>query len=262
MTWQQTESALARQSIRLSTLGLLAAVVLSACSFIPEYQRPALPTAPAYPGTATQPQEAAPPLAQWPAFFGDPELRRLIERSLVNNRDLRIAVQRVAQARAAYGIQRSEQFPSVDLRAGGIHLDLPDDLALTRRNPFTAYNVNLGLSWELDLWGRVRSLKEAALQSYLATDDARRAITLSLMAQVANAYLNARELDERIARTRVAGEDDRAVGRVEAEGESRPYRRVIDERCRDLHVVVGHDDAVVANLMNVHERHERHASFV
>lgn len=178
-----------------------AACVLVACaSMAPPYESPALPVAASYAGPAAQkPGQTA--AIGWREYFTDPDLQALIATALEQNRDLRIAVLRVEEARAAYGIQRAAQFPTINAQAGMDRSRTPADLSITRKPLLTSqYQVALGLaSWELDFWGRIRSLKDAALEIYLASDEARRAVSIALIAQVANGYLGVRELDERIA---------------------------------------------------------------
>jgi multidrug efflux system outer membrane protein len=176
--------------------------VLVGCSLAPSYKQPALPTATLYPGVngaATQDAPAADRLG-WRNFFTDIRLQELIAQALENNRDLRIAMQRVEEARARYGIVRAEQFPSISADAVGERSRVPGDLSLTGQAMTSEqYQATLNLSaWELDFWGRVRNLSAAALESYLATDEASRAVAISLVAEVANTYLLERELDELI----------------------------------------------------------------
>lgn len=175
----------------------------------PPYAPPPLPVAAQYP-------EGDPAGAQavdiaWQSYFADARLQAMIAQALASNRDIRIAALRVEEARAAYGIQRAGQFPTVALGAEGSRTRVPGDLSLTGR-PMTSaqYQVGLNVSaWELDFWGRVRSLKDSALQTLLASDEARRAVGVALVAQVANGYLGLRELDERVALAR-ATVDSRA----------------------------------------------------
>lgn len=137
----------------------------------------------------------------WRDYFADESLRALIEQALENNRDLRSAVFRVAEARAIHGIQRADQFPTIGVGADAVRARTPGDLNLTGKAQIgSQYQVGLSsTSWEIDFWGRVRNLKEAALESYLATDSARRAVTVGLIAKVADSYLRLRELEERVA---------------------------------------------------------------
>ncbi|MBB3212181.1 multidrug efflux system outer membrane protein [Herbaspirillum sp. Sphag1AN] len=179
-------------------------LLLTACqSMAPAYQRPAAPVAAQYPGQgATQEgSAAATALPAWPDYFRDPQLQQLIRQALTNNRDLRVAVLHVAEARAAYGISRADLFPTIGAQASDDRSRTPADLSLTTKPLLgSAYQVGLGLSsWEIDFWGRVRSLSDVALATYLATDAASRATRLSLITQVAEAYLELAETDERIA---------------------------------------------------------------
>lgn len=184
---------------------MLALLMAAGCvSMAPPYSRPALPVPAAYDAPAAGPAELAASHISWRTYFSDPALQALIDTALANNRDLRTALARVQEARALYGIQRADQFPTVGVQADGSRARVPHDLNLTGQPQISSqYQVGLGLaSWELDFWGRVRSLKDAALQNYLATDAAAQATTLSLITQVADSYLTLRELDERLELTR------------------------------------------------------------
>ena len=204
-----TESARAPAAI----WALLPLLLAGCMSLEPPYTRPALPVpaayadvAPAATGNPAALSEPAPSAAQiqWQRYFADPVLHDLINTALANNRDLRTALLRVEEARALYGIQRADQFPTLGIAADGSRARVPGDLNLTGQPQTSSqYQVGLGMAtWELDFWGRVRSLKDAALQTYLASDAAAQAATLSLVSQVANSYLTLRELDERLALTR------------------------------------------------------------
>ena len=136
----------------------------------------------------------------WQSYFPDPQLQKLIESALQNNRDLRLAALRVAEARAAYGIQRADRLPTVAVGGQAARSRVPGDLNITGRpvtgNQFDAY---VGMSsWEIDLWGRVASLEEAALQSYFSSEAAERAMRLALISEVATAYIGLQILDARI----------------------------------------------------------------
>ncbi len=123
----------------------------------------------------------------WREFFVDPQLRQLIETALANNRDLRVAVLNIERYRAQYQIQRAAQLPQLDGNAAASRQRLPEELSGTgSAMTVDQYSVGLGVSsYELDLFGRVRSLKEAALEQYLATREARRTVQISLIASVA-----------------------------------------------------------------------------
>ena len=189
---------------------LAATLALAGCaSMAPPYAPPPLPVAAQYPETDPAGAHAAD--IAWQAYFADARLQALIAQALAGNRDIRIAALRVEEARAAYGIQRAEQFPTIALGASGSRARVPGDLSVTGR-PMTSAQYQTGLNvsaWELDFWGRVRSLKDSALQTLLASDEARRAVGVALVAQVANGYLGLRELDERVALAR-ATVDSRA----------------------------------------------------
>lgn len=173
--------------------------LLSACDTLaPQYMRPPLPVATHYSMPAEPADASAPP--EWRAYFSAPALQALIAQALDNNRDLRVAALRVEQARASYGITRGGALPALALQASGERQRVPADLNLTRHPLVSAdYAAVLGAQWEPDFWGRLASLNESARQDYLATDAARRAVTLGLIGQVAEAYYEVRELDQRIA---------------------------------------------------------------
>lgn len=173
----------------------VAAALLSGCSLIPDYQQPAAPVAAQYPqGTAYAPADAAQVAAAeqgWREFFRDPALQRLIEQALQNNRDLRVAALNVDAYAAQFRIQRADLLPAVSADAAGTRQRNPADLSTSGRAGISStYAATLGISaYELDLFGRVRSLSEQALESYLSTEEARRSTQISLVASVANAYL-------------------------------------------------------------------------
>ena len=177
-----------------------ATLVLTGCaSMAPPFETPALPVPAHYatPGTDTGTPAAT---TGWRDYFTDPRLQTLIAQALANNRDLRVTALRVQEARAAYGIQRADMLPTLGAQAGMDRSRVPADLNLTRQPLLgSQYQAGVGLaSWEIDFWGRVRSLNDAALQNYLASDAARRAVTLGLIAQVAQSELALRELEERL----------------------------------------------------------------
>ncbi|MCX5591172.1 efflux transporter outer membrane subunit [Alcaligenes endophyticus] len=158
-----------------------------------------LPVANHYPGQ-TASQDNAALNSDWRVHFTDPQLQQLISIALENNRDLQTAVLRVEEAQAIYGIQRSDQWPSLGIGAEAGRAKVPGDLNMSGQSMVSGkYEAYAGMStWEVDLWGRVRSLKEAALQQYLATDSARRAVQISLISGVVNTWLSLSELNERL----------------------------------------------------------------
>ena len=183
--------------MRQSLLSLaVATALLSGCSLIPDYQRPDAPVAADWPqgeayGEAAREGSTAAADLQWQAFFHDPALRQLVQTALENNRDLRVAVLNIEAYRALYRVQRSEQFPSITADGSGTRQRLPGDLSSTGTATTSGqYSATLGVSaWELDFFGRLRSLSDQALQEYLATEQAARSTQISLVANVATAYL-------------------------------------------------------------------------
>ncbi|WP_405123625.1 AdeC/AdeK/OprM family multidrug efflux complex outer membrane factor [Pseudomonas sp. M20] len=179
-----------------SLIGLaISAAVLSGCSLVPEYQRPQAPVAAQYPqGSAYQATFAADQAAVeqgWREFFHDPALQRLIQTALINNRDLKVAALNIGAYRAQYRIQRADLFPAIDANASGVRQRLPSAQAQPGQASISSqYDVNLGMSsYELDLFGRIASLSQQALENYLSTAQARRSTQISIVASVANAYL-------------------------------------------------------------------------
>lgn len=171
------------------------AFVLSGCSLIPDYQRPDAPVAAQFPQGPAYSSNQAPNQAAaeqgWKQFFHDPALQQLIQTALVNNRDLRVAALNIDAYAAQYRIQRADLFPAVSANGSGSRQRVPARASQTGESNITSsYSATLGISsYELDLFGRVRSLSEEALQKYFATEEARRSTQISLVASVANAYL-------------------------------------------------------------------------
>jgi multidrug efflux system outer membrane protein len=176
-------------------LVFITTLALAACTVGPNYKKPVVPVPDRFYGAAGAATEASLADAKWFEVFGDPVLKSLIEEALRDGYDARIAVTRVEEARARYGIAGAARFPDVDyqLRAG-----------YGRANGDTggAITANVAAGWEIDLWGRIRRLNEAARAQYLASEEGERAVRLALVSEVAAAYFDLRELDEelRIAR--------------------------------------------------------------
>lgn len=178
--------------MRRSLLSLaVASILLGGCSLIPDYQRPASPVDSLWPSEAGGAQTAtAAADLDWRAFFQDPALQSLIDTALANNRDLRVAALNVQAYAAQRQIQRSALFPSVTADGGASRQRLPGSLSSSGDPSISSqYSATVGASWELDLFGRLRSLDEQALQQYFATEEARRATQIALVASVANAWL-------------------------------------------------------------------------
>jgi len=179
--------------VKKSILSLSIVLALGGCSLIPDYQRPDAPVANAWPQGEAYPASAtaAAALPEWRSFFRDPALQQLIGQALENNRDLRAAALNVEAYQALYRIQRAELFPQLDATGSGTRQRLPADLTRTGQAETNGeYRASLGVTdWEVDLFGRLRSLNQAALEQYFATEQAQRATQISLVASVANAWL-------------------------------------------------------------------------
>jgi outer membrane protein, multidrug efflux system len=195
---------------------LLAATLagLSGCMVGPNYRRPAQPLPDQFRNAPTDSGAASIAETKWFDLFHDDTLKQLVETALQQNFDVKIAAERVLEARAQVGLTRSELFPTLDAQA---------QLAATRSSTigatplippgtnlsFTYSQAGLAFNWELDLWGRVRRLTEAARAQYLGTEEARRGVIISLIADVMTTYFNLREQDLELEigqRTREAAE--------------------------------------------------------
>ncbi len=170
---------------------LLAAGVISGCSLTPHYTRPEAPVSEAYPADSRGDGERTASAIGWREFFPDQRLQALIQNALDNNRDLRMAALRIEEARALYNIQAADLLPNLNAGFTGSRVRTPASLSLTGHEVVSSsYQVGLSLaSFELDYLGRVRSLNDAALNLYLASDEARQAAQISLIAEVAKAAL-------------------------------------------------------------------------
>jgi multidrug efflux system outer membrane protein len=178
----------ARKLQHIFTAGALLA--LAGCSFMPAYERPAAPVAAAFEQAGPESGTPAATLA-WRDFIQDERTRALVDIALRENRDLRVAALNVEQARAALGLQNADRLPNVGVGVGG-----------TRTSVSSSYSAGFVLSsFEIDLFGRVKSLSEAAAARLLASDEARRSVQLSLIAAVASAELALRADDELLAVT-------------------------------------------------------------
>ena len=185
-----------KRIITTTAAPLVLAMALAGCmSLAPKYQRPAAPVASSFPVAGSASSQAAASIA-WQGFFADARLKQLIGLALNNNRDLRVAILNIEQARAQFQIRRADILPTVGLGVSGSRTPGADD------SINSTYTAGLAVSsFELDLFGRVRSLSNAALAQYLATEEARKATHISLIASVANAYLATLADDELLALT-------------------------------------------------------------
>jgi multidrug efflux system outer membrane protein len=181
----------------LLIFGLILTFLPGGCSLAPKYARPEAPVPAGWPTGAAYKEikaaTAAPTASKltWQEFFTDENLKQVIGTALTGNRDLRVTALNVEQARALYGIQRAELLPTVDVTGSRskqrafINFSGSGQMITTEQ-----YSVNLGItSWEIDFFGRIRSLKDKALAEYLATEQAHRSAQILLVSEVANAYL-------------------------------------------------------------------------
>jgi multidrug efflux system outer membrane protein len=179
-----------------------AALLLGAgCSLAPRYERPDPPVASAWSAEAGATPGAAPASTLgWRDVFKDPRLQAIVALALENNRDLRVAALNVELTRAQYRIERADQLPSLGASGSATHRHVGDDLSVTGAPmTTTTWTVGLGVTaFELDFFGRVRSLSDAALEQFLATEEARRTAHLSLVAEVATQYLTLLALDDQV----------------------------------------------------------------
>lgn len=202
------------------SFALGALLFLSGCaSMAPKYSQPAppvpdnWPAGPAYKEPSAAAKAEPQPLSEipWQDFFVDPELQEIIDLALDNNRDLRIAVLNMERFRAQYQIRRADLLPQVNASGGATYQGIANDLSNGRSGSVHQYDVGVGVSsYEVDLFGRVRSLKDQALEQYLATEQARRSVQITLVSQVATAYLAlASDLDRlKIARETLASQQE------------------------------------------------------
>ena len=172
----------------------LTALLLAGCDLAPAYHRPGLPAPASLPVDGTYPAANAATAASdvaWQDFFVDPALRQVIGQGLANNRDLRVALANVQQARAQYRIQRADLLPTIGANAGATFAKASSVETLPGADRTShIYQVNAGFSaFEIDLFGRVRNLTKAALDQYLATEEGARATRITLISEIASAYL-------------------------------------------------------------------------
>lgn len=184
-------------------LALVLALTLAGCSLAPTYERPEAPV-PAQWGDAAGHQGPVVEQLDWQAFIVDPVLRQLVGAALGNNRSLRQTLLDIEQARAQYRIQRADRVPGLNAGASGNRQHLPAGLSNTGREGVSStYQVGLSLpEYELDLFGRVKSLSDAALEQYLASEEVGRAAHIALIAEVSQAYLTLDGAERSLALTR------------------------------------------------------------
>ena len=185
-----------RPARRAAALGALS-LALGGCAVGSNYKRPLVSVPDHFYGDERAAEARSLADVPWWDVFDDPILKALIQEAVRNGFDARRAAARVEEARARYGVVRSEFFPSV-VYEGGWQRARENQIVNPSGDAHTAWSVDVGFSWELDLWGRIRRLSEAARAQYLATEDGRRGVLLSLVSDVAVAYMELRELDDEL----------------------------------------------------------------
>jgi multidrug efflux system outer membrane protein len=207
--------------MRKLVTALAATTMLAGCNFAPQYRQPVAPVSQTFPEAVAAPGSLLATEIGWREFFGDARLETYIAAALANNRDLAQSVARIEQARAQYRITDAQRLPELGLQAGATRTRTPlnslgfgdaltgggggdgsGEPAAESPDSIQVTQLNVGVavtSFELDFWGRVRNLSEAARARYLATVEAERAFRLSLVSQVAATYLSIRAGEERIA---------------------------------------------------------------
>ena len=175
----------------LSTSALVVALALGGCTLAPNYERPEAPVASQWSDAAAIPVPNA-DVSNWRTFILDAQLRELVSTALSQNRSLRQTLLDIEQARAQYRIQRADRVPGLSASASDNRQRVPSDLSSNNASTLTSsYQVGLSLpEYELDLFGRMNSLSDSALEQYLATEEAGRSARIALIAEVSQAYLN------------------------------------------------------------------------
>ncbi|MGH8787817.1 MAG: efflux transporter outer membrane subunit [Cupriavidus necator] len=200
----------------------LLVTLAAGCSLQPVYQRPAAPVSAAFPageayktasvGTGSATLSAAE--IGWRDFLADPRLQRLVELALQNNRDLRVAALNVEKVQAQYRIQHAAMFPQVNAGASASAAGTSTSSSATGANISRNYSVGVSASWEIDFFGRLRSLSDAALEQYLASAYARQAAEILLVSEIADQYLTTLAYDEQLAVTQSTLETAQAAYKI------------------------------------------------
>ena len=178
------------KTVRTLALLMPSLLAMAACTLAPKYERGALPVADTWPTSpATAPD--ANTHVSWKSLFLDPKLQATIDLALTNNRDLRVAALNITKARAEYGITRAGLLPSVDGTFAGARTHISDLSAAAQGVPATStgYSADLGLTWQIDIFGKVRSLSRAGLETFFAAQENRNAVEIGLIGDTATAWL-------------------------------------------------------------------------
>jgi multidrug efflux system outer membrane protein len=179
----------------LKRIAIVAAVSLAGCLVRPHYERPVVLTEATYIDAAAIQENIAD--VPWWDVFKDKDLQALIKTALANNRDLKVAIARIDEARGLLGVARPDQFPRLDLVGSASRID-PSDAAALPADVTDDFGLGSRLSFEIDLWGRYASATEAQRAQLLSTEYAMRAVTISLVAEVSAAYLQLQNIDRQV----------------------------------------------------------------
>jgi len=174
------------------------ALILAGCAVGPNYERPEVVVPVGWRDSTLALRDSSYANLPWWEVYADTTLQGLIRIALRENQDVRISLARVNEARALLGIQRLEFLPQIDIFASGERFKLPDSLTGQPQSERNAFQVGGSLAWEIDLWGRIRRLNESAQASLLATEQGRRGVILTIVSEVARAYLELRDLDQEL----------------------------------------------------------------
>lgn len=185
----------------ISAVLLAATLTIAGCTSVgPDYQRPETPTPEQWRISIQQANDLA--NTRWWEQFQDPVLNELIQIALQENKDVQIAAARVEEFMGRYGVVRSEQFPQVGGNAAGARTRNSENGGVTLgENPANSYQIDLGISFELDLWGKLRRATEAARADLLASEEAQRTVILTLVSQLANSYVRLLDFDRQLTIT-------------------------------------------------------------
>jgi multidrug efflux system outer membrane protein len=202
--------------LKHSLIAAAVAMLAAGCTLQPKYERPAEPTSQTFPeggvyahqpdasSTASNGRSADGKIAPdigWRDFFADPRLQKIVELALKNNRDLRVSVLNIEAARAQYQITRAALFPTLNATASQTKQRTPKDLSFFGQTISNEYSVGLNASWEIDFFGRIRSLKDQALAQYLSTAESRKAAEIALVSSVADQYVTILAYDDALTVT-------------------------------------------------------------
>lgn len=182
-------------NINMILMAIIIAILTNACSFAPKYVRPEIKVPEKLQerlAKSVKVENEKPQDVDWNNFIKDEKLKKIVEVALEKNKDFKIALLNIEKTKSIYGIQKASLFPNVNATADMIKKRTPADLSKDgKASTSTQYDVNLGVvSWEIDFFGRLRGLKEAALEEFLATEEAGKFIKISLISEISKTYLN------------------------------------------------------------------------